>query len=81
LEIPPGKTVEIAFYLGQAANRAEASELMLRLRDRSLDQLYRDGSRHWDRALTAVQGRTPDEATNLLLNRWLLYQTTVCRFW
>jgi cyclic beta-1,2-glucan synthetase len=81
IEIPPGKTVELAFYLGQTESRASARELMLRLRDRPLDQIFQEVTNYWNHTLDAVQVKTPDLATNLLLNRWLLYQTTVCRFW
>ena len=35
----------------------------------------------WDALLEMVQVQTPDPAMNLLLNRWLLYQTLVCRVW
>ena len=50
------------------------------LRRASLDELFQKVAAFWDKTLGAVQVRTPDEPTNLLLNRWLLYQTTVCRF-
>ena len=35
----------------------------------------------WDKLLETVQVQTPDPAMNLLLNRWLLYQTLACRVW
>lgn len=34
-----------------------------------------------DNILSVVQVTTPDPATNLQMNRWLLYQTLSCRIW
>ncbi|RPI61589.1 MAG: hypothetical protein EHM48_05400, partial [Planctomycetaceae bacterium] len=38
-------------------------------------------NKHWDQMLETVQVQTPDPAMNLLLNRWLIYQTLACRVW
>jgi cyclic beta-1,2-glucan synthetase len=81
VEIPAKAEVEITFLLGETASGAEARALVERYRAANLDEVFSDIGRYWDQALGAVQVRTPDRAMDILLNRWLLYQTIVCRLW
>ena len=81
VEIPPNREVEITFLLGEARTRAEALLLVERFRAADLEEVFRDVVNYWDQTLGAVQVRTPDRAMDILLNRWLLYQTIVCRLW
>src|SRR6202166_3346222 len=81
VEIPANAEAEITFFLGDAASRAGALALVERYRAADLDQVFSEVGSFWDRTLGAVQVRTPDRAMDILLNRWLLYQTIVCRLW
>ena len=82
IDLPPGGSEEVWFLLGQGADRAEAVALATRFQDP--DQVQRAWlavNDFWDNLLGAVQVHTPDPAMDLLLNRWLLYQSLSCRIW
>ena len=68
--------------LGDADTLAEAGAIIQRHRLASGVAQALDGSRrYWDSLLTTVQVRTPDPSLDLMLNRWLFYQTLSCRIW
>jgi len=79
LTLEPNGTVEIVFSLGEAATRAEALALAARYRTADLDAIFRTVTEHWEHILGTVQVKTPDRSMDILLNRWLLYQTLACR--
>ena len=81
LEVPAGGSAEIVFLLGEAATKEDARALVTRYRTADLERAFREVTARWDDVLGAVQVRTPDRAMDLLVNRWLLYQTLVCRVW
>ena len=81
LKLEPNGTAEIVFFLGEAATRAEALSLITRYRTADLDAVFNTATGAWDDVLNTVQVKTPDEAMDILLNRWLLYQTLSCRVW
>lgn len=81
LELRPNGVAEIVFFLGEAATKAEALSLIARYRTADLDAVLRAVSGLWDNVLGAVQVKTPDRSMDILLNRWLLYQTLACRVW
>jgi cyclic beta-1,2-glucan synthetase len=81
LELDPGERSEVLFLLGQGRDPEEARSLVERYRALSSEEVLREVQEHWDQVLGTVQVETPDPSMNLLLNRWLLYQTLSCRIW
>ena len=81
LELEPGGTAEVVFFLGEAATREEARTTIQAFRAADLDALESDIARSWDETLGAIEVKTPDRAMDLMLNGWLLYQTLACRIW
>ena len=81
IELEAGKHAEIVWFLGQTADREQARFLLARYRGADLNVLLREVTRRWDDVLDVVQVHTPERAMDILLNRWVLYQTLVCRVW
>ena len=81
VEIAADERVEVVFFLGQAASASEAQSLLLRYRSVDLDAVLRSVIQYWDDVLGVVQVKTPDRSLDVILNRWMLYQTLVCRMW
>ncbi|MGB5051879.1 MAG: hypothetical protein WBO46_23225, partial [Caldilineaceae bacterium] len=82
VDLPPGGSEEVWFLLGQGADRAEATALATRFQEPGqVEQAWQAVNDQWDNLLGAVQVQTPDPAMDLLLNRWLLYQSLACRIW
>jgi cyclic beta-1,2-glucan synthetase len=81
VELRPGARAEVLFLLGQGADAEEARALVERYRSTSVDAVLAEVVRFWDDVAGALQVRTPERSMDLLVNRWLLYQTLSCRVW
>jgi cyclic beta-1,2-glucan synthetase len=55
--------------------------LIKRYRGADLDAVFNAATDVWNEVLGSVQVTTPDRAMDVLMNRWLLYQTIACRVW
>lgn len=81
-ELAPNEAREIVLLLGQTATMEEARLLTSRYRQLSVVQAtFEKVKRFWDEILNTIQIHTPDDSLNIMMNRWLLYQTLSCRLW
>ncbi|HMN59380.1 MAG TPA: glucoamylase family protein [Anaerolinea sp.] len=82
LDLLPGASEEIYFVLGQGKDKDHSLELVKKYHDSAhVGAAFERTRLFWDHLLNAVQVHTPEPATNLILNRWMLYQTLSCRIW
>jgi cyclic beta-1,2-glucan synthetase len=81
LRLKPGATVDVVFLLGEAASAPEAQALVTKYRTADLNAVLSEVTGFWDETLSTIQVKTPDRALDIIFNRWLLYQTLVCRVW
>jgi cyclic beta-1,2-glucan synthetase len=82
LELDPGETREVLCLLGQADTLEEVRGIVERYREEAaFDSAMEETKARWDDLLGAIEIRTPELSTDLMVNRWLLYQAVGCRMW
>jgi cyclic beta-1,2-glucan synthetase len=81
VDLAPGETVEIVWFIGQCASDLDARALIAKYREADLNAVLTEVTDHWRDLLGTVQVKTPDRSMDIMLNGWLLYQTLACRIW
>ncbi|MGA3156663.1 MAG: glucoamylase family protein [Steroidobacteraceae bacterium] len=81
LVLAPGETQFVTVLLGEAEGHAAAVAMIRAARARNFEQAFADIQDSWEQVLGTVQVTTPDPSFDVLMNRWLLYQTLGCRIW
>ena len=82
VDLAPSETRVVTGLLGDAADATQVSALVVRYREvAAVETALREIRGFWDDLLATITVRTPDRSMDLLLNRWLLYQTLACRIW
>jgi cyclic beta-1,2-glucan synthetase len=82
LELAPGEQRDITCMLGQAESMAQARQLVLRFQEENaLEEALEQTRAWWDALLGTIEVHTPELAADLLINRWLQYQSLSCRLW
>jgi len=81
VELAPGEVLNLHFVLGEGRDRAEALALVRRFRQPTeVDAAWGALHGYWDGLLGSVQVKTPEPELDVMLNRWLLYQSVASRF-
>jgi cyclic beta-1,2-glucan synthetase len=82
LTIEPQTTRQVAFVLGEGRDAHHARDLAMRYGSLAVAvATLEQAEQTWQETLGAIQVRTPDDSFDLLVNRWLPYQTLSCRIW
>jgi len=82
VEIKPNDSTTVLFALGQSHDLNLIKELRYKYKDVAKAQLELDKVRqYWDKLLGTLQVKSSDRAIDILVNRWLLYQTISCRLY
>ncbi len=80
LKVPPGMSRQAVLVLGSAQG-LDAVRAAVRVMDtvEKAREAYRQTKKRWADDLSVLKVKTPDPAMDLMVNRWLLYQTKASR--
>ena len=82
LDLLPGAVEEIYFVLGQGKNKKHSLKLVKKYHDPANVNIALDQAKqYWNQLFGKLQVHTPNAATDLILNQWMLYQSLSCRIW
>jgi len=82
LEINPNTTEELNFFIGIKKNLNEIKKTLRKFEQSSqVQQALKEVKNQWLNTFEKLTVNTPDEALNLLVNKWLKYQAISGRLW
>jgi cyclic beta-1,2-glucan synthetase len=82
VDLLPGASEEVFFLIGESSNKAESLALIGQFQaEGQMEVTWQSVQEQWHDILSAITVETPDPSMDLMLNRWLLYQTLSCRLW
>jgi len=80
--LKPGREKTIIFTLGYMETEQKAKALAKKYKtEKSADKALEKTRKFWEDLLSGAMVDTPDEAFNILTNRWLKYQAISGRIW
>lgn len=80
--LQPKEEKKIYYFIGDEKNKEAALSLIKYVKgEKTIECLFEEIVNYWDNILNTIQVETPEKSFDLLFNRWLIYQTIVCRLW
>ena len=79
--VAAGECVEKTYLIGYGNTLRGALEIASRSAQQLPAKRVTQVRRSWDQLLGSCTVKTPDPLFDAMANRWLLYQTVVCRLW
>jgi len=78
--VESGQTEKLSFLIGIKSTKQEIGELVEKyMNTDAISQSLAEVKLHWNNFLSPLSVETPDEAINILVNKWLRYQTVTGR--
>lgn len=82
IELAPDEEREIVILLGEESTKEKASAVAEKFKNlQTVKDSFIEVKDYWDELLGTIEVKTPDAALDIIVNRWLLYQTLACRVW
>ena len=80
IEIEPGQSQQLTFFLGEAQDMPQLQALLATYRKPGTVDAALDAVRNaWNDTFAGLQVKTPSAAFDLMVNGWLPYQNLACR--
>lgn len=82
IEIKPNETKQVNFFIGIEKNKSAISSSLKKFAEqKNIDTALLDLKIFWQKMFDTLVIETPDKAMNLLVNKWLRYQSIAGRLW
>ncbi len=82
LEIESNSSTHTAFYIGIQENKNQIKRVLKKFQSKEqIDKALSDVKSYWLNLFSTLEIETPDEAMNLMVNKWLRYQAIAGRLW
>ena len=82
IELAPDEEREIIILLGEESTKEKAAATAEKFKNpQTVKDSFKQITDYWDELLGTIEVKTPDAALDIIVNRWLLYQSLACRVW